>query len=262
MSTDNLLPPEMGDEEFPDLDMTPVEEVITPTRREKDLELWHTWNNDKKPKHLVPLLAALKGTMQKEVNRAAGSLPKHVLDAAAKKWAVVAIQKYNPNQGVALATYVTNYLAKIRRLNYQHQNMVRMPEEKTLQFSTFQGAVSHLTETLNRPPTDNELASHLEWKPTAVKKFKDMLYNDHYESGSEKATEAHEFDFGQVKLDYIKENLDDQERIILDSLFLPEGKRMSNPQLAAKLGVNENRLSYLKNKLKKKIHAYNRELGK
>ena len=87
MSTDNLLPPEMGEEEFPDLDMTPVEEVITSTRREKDLELWHTWNNDKKPKHLVPLLAALKGTNQKEVNRAAGPWPKHVVGAAAKQGA-------------------------------------------------------------------------------------------------------------------------------------------------------------------------------
>lgn len=239
----------------------PFNESISSSRKEQDLALWHAWNSNKHPSTLIPLLKAMNGPIMTEVNRTSGSVPKHVLEAAGKKWAITAFERFNPKAGVALATHVTNYLAKVRRVNYKHQNMVRMPEEKTLQFSQYQEAVNHLTDTLNRPPTDDEVASHLEWKPTSVRKFKSMIWADHYESGSDKASEAHDFDHDKVKIEYLRETLDEQEKVIFDSLFLPDNKKLSSKALAAKVGVNENRLSYLKTKLKKKIGTFNKEMG-
>lgn len=257
-----LTPELLAEMESEGVDMTPVEvDPVALSRKDQDLALWKKWKATGKKSDLATILQAMNGVIQKEVNRASGSLPKAVLEGAAKRWAVEAIKKYNPDSGAALATHVTSWLRKVRRLNYNHQNMVRIPEAKHLEFSTFNNAIGHLRETLQREPTDNELAAHLEWKPTAVKKFKSMLFNDHYESGSEMAVEAHTFDFEQTKFDFMMEQLDEQEKMIMENLMLPDGKRLSNSALARKMGVNENRLSYLKTKLKTKVKSIQTSLG-
>lgn len=249
--------PNMIDDGLDDgLDMDPVEEIVTPTRKEADIALWRKWNQSKSKTDLSLLLKAMDGLISKEVNRASGSLPKAALKGSAQKWAIEAITRYKPESGVALSTYVSHYLAKIRRLNYRHQNMVRLPEEKMLQFSKFREANEHLMDKLNRTPTDEEVASHLEWKPFAVKQFKSMLFQDHYESGSDKAVEAHEFDHDKISMGYFRETLDTQEKAIFDSLFLADDKKVSNSVLAASIGVNENRLSYLKTRLRRKLVSF------
>lgn len=235
---------------------------ITPSfSKQKDVDLYTQWAKTKSKQDMSALLKALNPLIQKEVNRASGSLPKAVLEAEAKKWAIEAIKKFNPNSGTQLSTYVTHYLAKVRRLNYEHQNMVRIPESRHLEYAGFKNALDTLKEQLSRDPTDTELAHHLNWKPYQVKKFKGMLYEDHFESGSERPSEATKFDFQKTKFDYIHGLLDDHEKIIMKSLMDTSGKKTSSAELAKQLGVNQNRLSYLKTKMKKKIHAAQRELG-
>lgn len=244
------------------IDMTPVDAgPISQSRKDQDLALWMKWKETGSKSDMSAILNAMNGVIQKEVNRASGSIPKSVLEGSAKKWTIEAVKKYNPNSGAALATHVTSWLRKVRRMNYNHQNMVRIPEAKHLEYANFNNALGHLRETLNREPTDHEVAAHLEWKPTAVIKFKKMLFNDHYESGSEMAVEAHSFDFEQTKFNYILEQLDHQERMIMENLQAPDSKRLGNAALATKMGVNENRLSYLKTKLKTKVRSIQQSLG-
>ena len=229
--------------------------------KQKDAELYETWAKTKSKQDLSALLKALNPLIQKEVNRASGSLPKAVLEAEAKKWAIEAIKKYRPNSGTQLSTYVTHYLAKVRRLNYEHQNMSRIPESCHLEYAGFKNSLETLRDQLAREPTDTELAHHLNWKPYQVKKFKGMLYEDHFESGTERPSESTKFDFQKTKFDYIYNLLDDHEKIIMNSLMDTSGKKKSSSDLAKELGVNQNRLSYLKTKMKKKIHTAQKEIG-
>lgn len=265
MSNDNVFdesPEILAQLEHDGIDLASVEiEPVSATRKEQDLALWKKWNQTKSKTDLSALLKSLKGVIQKEVNRASGSLPVAVLEGAAMRWAIEAIKRYNPNSNAALATWVTGYLQKVRRLNYQHQNMVRLPEEKQREFFAYNQALGHLRETLTREPTDHELASHLEWKPAAVTKYKSMLFNDHYESGSEMAVEAHTFDFDKIKFDFILEQLDPQEKMIMENLMKADKQRLGNSALASKMGVNENRLSYLKTKLKTKVRSLQKQMG-
>lgn len=265
MSTDNVFeesPEIMAQLEHEGIDLAAIEvEPIPQSRKDQDLALWKKWNQTKSKSDLSALLKSLKGVIQKEVNRASGSLPVAVLEGAAMRWAIEAIKRYKPDSNAALATWVTGYLQKVRRLNYQHQNMVRLPEEKQREFFAYNQALGHLRENLGREPTDHELASHLDWKPLAVSKYKAMLFNDHYESGSEMAVEAHTFDFDKIKFDFILEQLDPQERMIMDNLMKADKQRLGNAALAAKIGVNENRLSYLKTKLKTKVRSLQKQMG-
>ena len=251
----------MSVEDFVEPGIPSLEPVVPSFSKQKDSELYSQWNKSKSKQDMANLLKALNPLIQKEVNRASGSLPKAVLEAEAKKWAIEAIKKYNPNSGTQLSTYVTHYLQKVRRLNYEHQNLARIPESRHLEYGAFKNGLETLRDQLSREPTDTELASHLNWKPYAVKKFKGMLYEDHFESGSERPTENQRFDFEKTKFDYIMGHLDDQEKVIMKSLMAPEKKKKSSSDLAKELGVNQNRLSYLKSKLKKKIKTFQNELG-
>jgi DNA-directed RNA polymerase specialized sigma subunit len=223
--------------------------------RQRDLDLFHEWKKTGSKKALGALVGHLQPIIFSEVRRASGSLPETALSAEAKYWAVRALQTYDPDRGVAVSTHVMNYLPKVRRLNYKYQNMARLPENLHLQYTDFQNTISHLENTLNREPTDDEIAKHMGWSKGAVIKFKGSLYEDLLESGNQRPLETSQFNSNKFLLDHILSKLDDQEKTIL----LEKGK-MPASELAAKLGVNVSRLNYLSAKLRDKIHAIKAEI--
>ena len=251
------------DETIHDLPEVPTAPVLHPVAayKQQDKELYDKWAASKSKQDMANLLKSLNPLIMREVNKQSGSLPKNVLEAEAKKWAIEAIKRYNPSAGAALSTWVTSYLQKLNRINYNNQNMVRLSEEWQRKFRPYNDAQQRLRDELNREPTDHELASELGWKPTHIKKFKNMLYEDHYESANAAPVAAHKFDFEKTKFDYIMGHLDEQEKHIMKSLMKPDGKRQSASELAGELGVNQNRLSYLKTRMKKEIRTLQNELG-
>jgi DNA-directed RNA polymerase specialized sigma subunit len=223
--------------------------------KELDTELYNTWKETNDRQALGKLVHNLHPLIYTEVQRASGTLPTSALSAEAKKWTVKAIQTYDPTKGVALSTHVMNYLPKIRRLNYKFQNAARLPENLQLQYHTWNQAVTQLQENLDRDPTDEELADHLGWKKKAVMKYKNSLFSDLVESGNEKPTETTTFNKNKVLYDYILQQLTREEKIIFENIDV-----LSSSQLAAKLGININRLNYIKKLLRLKILALQKEV--
>jgi DNA-directed RNA polymerase specialized sigma subunit len=113
-----------------------------------------------------------------------------------------------------------------------------------------------LTDELNREPTDEELAHRLGWSKPKTIKFKNSLYADLIESGSDKPTEYTHFNDNALLMEHLMSQLDPQEKFILEN-----SKVINSTDLAKKLGVNLNRLNYLKAKLADKIKDIKRESG-
>jgi DNA-directed RNA polymerase specialized sigma subunit len=224
--------------------------------KNKDQEAYELWKTTGSKKALGQLMNQLSPLIYAEVKRASGSLPTAALSAEAKKWTFKAIQSYDPSKGTAISTHVTNYLPKIRRMNYKFQNAVRLPENMQLKFHEYNHAQALLTDELNREPTDDELAKRLGWSKPQTVKFKNSLYNDLIESNSERPSEFTQFNSQALLMEHMMSQLDEQEKLILDNV-----KLMSSTELAAKLGVNLNRLNYLKNKLTEKISKIQLESG-
>jgi DNA-directed RNA polymerase specialized sigma subunit len=224
--------------------------------KQKDLELYLQWKNEGSKQALGKLIGQLSPVIYSEVRRVSGTLPEAALSSEAKKWAIRAIQTYDPDKGVALSTHVTNYLPKVRRLNYKYQNSARLPENLHLQFTEFKNAVSHLENTLNREPKDEELAKHLGWSKPQVVKYKGSLYEDLTEGGTQRANEVSHFNSDSFLLSHIMDSLDEQEKLI----FTLKGTMPAN-ELAEKLGVNVSRLNYLQAKLIAKIASMKKEIG-
>lgn len=227
----------------------------------KDLELWEIWNKTRSKKDLAALLEQLKPIILTEVRRQSGTLPGSALMAEAYNWTIKAVEAYDPNKGAAVSTYVTGYLRKLRRLNYQHQNMSRLPENQQIKFGTYNTAVQDLQAQLNRDPTDKELAGQLGWKQFEVKRMKDRLVEDLAESGSDVSAEFTSFGDQKILVNHIRDNLDDSERVLFDNAYLPKGTRKSNTDLANNLNVNINKLQYIRTKMTRKIRGLQSEMG-
>lgn len=250
--TDTIIPP-IEDEL---LDTPEGSEAPLPTARSKDQELYAVWSADKSKRNMSNLVKQLHPIIYSEVRRQSGTLPEAALASEAKKWAIKAIQTYDPSKGAGLSTHTTNYLAKTRRLNYKFQNAARLPENLHRQFSEFRNTVSHLNESLNRDPTDEEIADELGWSKPAVIKFKGSLYDDLTESASLRPTETSQFNTNTFLMAHIMDQLDPQEKFILANR-----KDMNSTQLAEALKVNTSRLNYLISKLTAKIAGIKQEIG-
>lgn len=224
--------------------------------RNKDIELFTKWKETNSKRDLGALLTQLSPLIFKEVHRASGTLPTSALHAEAQTWAIKAVETYDPSKGTALSTHVTNYLQKVRRLNYTYQNMVRLPEDKTLQVGKYNEAIAKLQDLHKREPTDDELAKELGWSKPAVFKFKNSLYKDLPESGNDRPSEYVQYNNQAVFMEHLRQQLSTEELYILDNVG-----DMSSSELAGKLGVDINRLNYLKSKLRDKIMKYKMQLG-
>lgn len=224
--------------------------------KRKDQELYEHWKQTGDKKALSALITQLSPLLYSEVRRQEGTLPSAALSAEAKRWAYKAIETYDPTKGTTISTHVVTWLPKVRRINYKYQNAARLPENVQLKFHLYNKANQDLLDKLNRDPTEEEMATELGWSKGHVVKFKNSLYADLIESAAARPDEFKTFDQEKILFDHIISHLDSTEKFILYN-----AKGMPSADMAVKLGVNVNRLNYLKSKLTKKIDEMKREIG-
>ncbi len=151
----------------------------------KDMELYWEWKRDPNPRNMSKLLKSLGPLISREVSRASGTLPDSALRGEAKIWAIKAVKTFDPGKNVKLSTHVTNYVQKVRRMNYQHQNVARLPENKQIQYREYTDSIHNLESELGRSPTDEELAKYLGWSKKHTVQYGKMLRKDFPESQGE-----------------------------------------------------------------------------
>lgn len=225
-------------------------------RRDKDQEIFNQWKNSGSKEHLSALLNQMSPVIYKEVQRQSGTLPRAALEAQAKTWAVKAFQTYDPKKGAVLSTHLTNYLQKVRRLNYQYQNSARLPENLQLRYNDYNQAVTTLSEELNRQPNDKEVAARMGWSESKTMKFRNRLHEDLVESTNERPVEASRYSDSGLLMEHLMSQLTEEERYLLLN-----NKTVSAKEMAEHLGVNISRLNYLKSKLVTKISGIKQEIG-
>lgn len=224
--------------------------------KRKDQELYEHWKKTGDKRALGDLVNQLSPLIYSEVQRQSGTLPNQALSAEAKKWAIRAINNYDPKHGASISTHVTGYLRKVRRMNYKFQNAARLPENMQLQYKLWDKAVQDLSDKLNRDPTDDEISQELGWSKGQVVKYRGSLYEDLVESATARPFETVRFNENKILLDHIMTQLTPEEKTIWEN-----SKKLSSDELAAKLGINVNRLNYLKAKLKTKVQTIKNEIG-
>lgn len=237
------------------IDQEPLLGAVKVDPKAKDVALYNAWKETGSKRAMSNLVDHLAPLIYTEVSRASGTLPQAALSGEAKVWAIKAVKTFDPDRGFTLGTHVTNYLQRVRRLNYKYQNAARLPENMQLQFHEYNKALTQLGDELNRDPTEEEMARKLGWSKGQVVKFKGSLYSDLAEGANDVNTEVSEFSDRSLLMEALRAHLTEDELFILDN----KGK-LSTDQLAAHLGVNNNRFNYLQKKLIDKVGKLKTEL--
>lgn len=229
------------------------------TQKEKDLELWRAYRAAPSQMTLSPLMKALDPIIQTEVNKWSGAIGRPPIEAEAKKLALEAIDNYNPDSGAALATHVTNRLLKLSRAVYTHQDAVRLPEYKKLNVLTYNKTFSDLQGNLGRDPTNQELADTLAWSPRKLSQVQSAINQELVQSmdvgaGMFEQSSMWGSDSDDGVLEYMYFDMSPEDKILFEHSTGYTGKPvLSNPELAAKLGITPAQLSYRKKLLIAKI---------
>ena len=128
-----------------------------------------------------------KGTIDKHITKWSGVLPDVVIKKHAHRYALDAFKSYDVSKGADIKTHLFNHLSKLSRLNYENQNVVKIPEHQILQIRNYQDSVAHLTDTLDHKPSHEELADHMVMPVAHVKRLaahvnrKDYTYDSDHE---------------------------------------------------------------------------------
>ena len=158
-------------------------------RQGKEIALWQTWKDGgEKPKDLGPLLKSFAPLIQNKASTHLGKVrlvPDAAIRAEYQLQFVAALRAYDPTKGVALGTYVYRYLDKAKRYIAEHQNVGRIPENRIYRIKEFTTAQENLLESLDRAPTDDELAEELGWTKADAKRMSAELRSDLISQGFE-----------------------------------------------------------------------------
>lgn len=224
--------------------------------KQKDRLLWNKYQASKSPFDRDQLLKHLEPLIQKQVNKWSGNIPQNTLLTQARMLAAKALDSYDPDRGTALSTHVVNHLAPLSRTVYTYQNVGRIPENITLRLSSFNAAKDHLTTTLGRDPTTDELHQELGWDVNELNRVQNYVRKDLVESvgGLNDAFYGGNTSTEDDILASLFFSLTPQEKTLFEHTTGYNGKPiLSNPELVKVTGLSQAQLSYQKTLLKNKI---------
>lgn len=218
---------------------------------EKDVELYNKWQKSKSPQDLDLLVRQLDPLIQSQVNQRSGTLARPLLEAQARVLAVRAIQSYSPDRGAKLSTHVTNQLQKLSRVNYAHQNALRIPEHSMVAYRSYNIALEDFKTDNGREPSSQELADHLKWSPKKIEQFRTQFGRAELTEGKETPMDMFVPYSHDPRIDYAYQSMSPRQQKIFEHMTgYQNAPKLSNTQLMNRLGITQGVLSYEKTKIK------------
>jgi DNA-directed RNA polymerase specialized sigma subunit len=241
-------------------------EKIAAQRKAEDVRLWQAWKQQPNPQLLEPLLQRFEPMIQQHVRKyKAPNIQESALRANLQKQAIEAFETYDPNRA-ALSTHVMGRLRKGLRFTRLHQNLARIPEAKAEKIGPIQSAQDELADQFGRPPTPDEIASHLGTQGVFRKpltgqqvlqiqqsQVKDIPAST-FESDPTPFAAARE----REVLGLLRPSLKIEEQAVFDHLFGLNGKQRltSTGEIAKKLGKSPSQVSRLKGRIESQYKKY------
>ena len=180
-----------------------------------DLAVWTKYKaGDTKAKW--ELLRRYDGMVGSYAAQHSNVLPKPVVEAKLKRYAVQAFDTYKPAKNVALSTHVMNYFQKLNRDNYTNQHVVRLPENIAIGYGRYMKAVTELTETHGRDPNTQELSQHLGWSVDATARAKRKYHKELVESKQQFEPGFIDSDISDSVIRFVYYSMSDAEKYLFE----------------------------------------------
>jgi DNA-directed RNA polymerase sigma subunit (sigma70/sigma32) len=233
-------------------------DAVDKDRKASELSLWKEWRHTSSPVTLGKLLTSFQPVITSTVKKFESvPLPPSTISAEAKKQAVNAFRTFDPKAGAALGTHVYNYMMKVNRFVYEHQNIGRIPEHRVVQIGTFNAVKSELQGKLRREPSAMELSDELGWSLQEVERMEREMKREVPAS----AIDESDFSFSstsdaQKVMTFIYYELIPQEKVVFEYLTGYAGKpKLDEHEIAKKLDITHDRVKKVKAKIAEKIKA-------
>lgn len=217
------------------------------SRQQQDLEMWREWRSTKDSQVLNNLVERLNPLIQREVQKWGTTVPRPALESKARMLTAEALNTYDPNRGAAVGTHVASRIRKLSRHVYPYQNVARLPENKQLNYNTFQIAQSRLIDNLGREPSVSELSDELGWAQKKVTDFqKSFGRKEYHESAGAYIEDEPE---SRTLVDFYYHGLSPNDQRLFEDITGYGGRPpLSNNQLMSKYRLTQGQLSYRKRK--------------
>jgi len=145
------------------------------------------------------LLNEYRPYIQASAKKWRGILPDAVVDSHANRFAVEAFKTYKPG-GATINTHLASKLQQLGRLNYEHSNVVKIPEHQIMRLGDLKQTQDYLTDVYDREPTHEELARAMKMPKAHIRR---MLANSRADLINDSDSEQ----IGVLKSNYEKSNL-------------------------------------------------------
>lgn len=240
---------------------SPVEDAPVkqePVKMPNADELFGAWRKAPDPKNFGKLLTAVNPYVENSVKYYTGKSDP-VAVSYGRRLAAEALQKYDPERGTSIQTYLTRQLQPIVRWNAKRSIAVHIPERMVAEYGSIRKAEEELYAELGRPPSTEEVADFTGIPTRRIAKVRAaspvIMAGSHViKEDDEDVVTAEdlpvEVDKSMEWAQYVRQGLSDVDKVIVDhTLGLNGLPVMSNTKLAGKLGITAAAVSQRKAKI-------------
>ena len=218
---------------------------------EPDFTAWKATPN---PHQATLLLGRLQPTIDKAISAHVGNSDP-IIRSRAKQLTLQAVKTYDPMKA-KLSTHLFNQLQGLKRIYRKQNQIISVPERISLGQGQLLTADAELQERLGRDPTSNEIADYTGLSLRRIKQIRTAPSNampEGYYDGLDTEEGGGGFSPAVVGpptgayLELVHGDLDIANRFIMEATLGLHGReRLSNQQIAAKLGLTPGAVSQRK----------------
>lgn len=231
-------------------------------------DLYKQWKEKQDKESFQKIYMHMKPDIENAARKA--SMGSNIPQPVHKIWAAQsfydALKRFDPNKGASLKTHVWNSVqGKANRLNYEYQNIGKVPETRITQIGQFKSEQAHMLNELGREPTAAELADRVGMGIKDVGRLSKEIQKDLALGGQgvgEEVTFEQSADEEVLNLLYYE--LGNEERIVYEYIFgkngkprlLKANKRVDYDKIAARTGFSVSKVRMVAKKIGSKLDKH------
>ena len=244
--------------------MTPPKDPTIPEALPADTtldSLHQAYKANPTPQTLTAVVNALHPTINYSLS-AVNALHDPVVKSKALVYAAHAVQKYSPEYGASLPTFVSSQLRQLSRTARQSRSVVKIPERTQLDNWNLVKAERVFQDKHGRDPDLLELSDATGLSPKSIERIRKFSYVVPSESAlPDFEGDANGPDFQREAMDYAYHEADYMDRKILEMKTGYGGKPVMQPKdIAVALNLTPSQLSRRSAKLSLKINDLEKSL--
>ena len=232
-------------------------------RKQNELDIFNRWKKTQNKEDFQQLYGSMKNMIYDAAKKASynSNLPESAHRVYAAQAFLDSLRTYDPKGGSALQSHVYGSVHnKVKRLNYEYQNMGKMSEQRAVVVGRFQNEYESLKSQLGREPSAAEMADHMSLPLKQITVLQKELRKDLSmgegtdEVAYAEGTEEEEF------LAYLYYELTPEEKVVYEYITGHYGRpklvrgnnRIDFAGIAQRMGVSESKVRTLHNSIRAK----------